>query len=326
MRKHFVRMPLKKYELDNGSLQFKQVKLGGKQLLQRVLFWFFISLTAAGVYSLFIVHFIGSPKKILLNRQLEELKLNHSMVQKDMEKLYTSINNLRADDEIKFRPILDLDIISETQRSAGTGGVDKYANLVGYKNSDVMIRSMSILNDIKQQTRIQTISFDEIKVAAAEWKVKMEHLPYISPVKVNIPRGDGVGRREIHPVHGTPSWHKGQDFSAPIGTEVYATGSGNVIDAGWNSGGFGNYVRIDHGYGFHTTYGHLSNVGVEVGQKVKRGDLIGLSGSTGVSTGAHLHYEISLYGNVQNPLHFFSDDLTDEEYLEMITILNSAKY
>ena len=326
MAEHLWRMPGKKYVLDHVSLEFRQVRLAGKQLFGRLFFWFFMSLMAAGVYSLFFVHFIGSPKKILLSRQLQEEKLNHAMIEQDMLKFYLRVNQFRVNDEVRFRPILDLEPLSETQRSAGTGGVERYSDLTGFINSDVMISSQSILDDLKQQTKIQTISYEELKTAAAGWKIKMEHLPFISPVKVTIPRGEGLKKREVHPVHGTPSWHRGQDFSAPVGTEVYATGAGNVIDAGWNGGGYGNFVRIDHGYGYQTTYGHLSQVGVEVGQKVNRGDKIGLSGSTGVSTGPHLHYEIALYGNVQNPLHFFNDDLTDEEYLEMIGILNSRKY
>jgi murein DD-endopeptidase MepM/ murein hydrolase activator NlpD len=129
--------------------------------------------------------------------------------------------------------------------------------------------------------------------------------------------------REVHPVLGTPQWHHGQDFSAPYGTEVFATGAGKVIETGLQKTGFGNFVKIDHGYGFQTIYGHLSQINVTEGMDVKRGDLIGLSGSSGTSSGPHLHYQIDLYGHYKNPLFYFNDDLTEEEYLEMIQTLSS---
>jgi murein DD-endopeptidase MepM/ murein hydrolase activator NlpD len=315
----------RKYVLDQSSLEFRQVNLAGRQLLGRLLFWFFISLMSAGVYALFIGHYIGSPKKILLQRQLEEEKLKYQLMQKDMSQFYQHLADLRVYDEMKYRPILNLELVSDAQRLAGVGGVEKYSDMSGYINSEVMIRSISLLDDLKRRAVIQSRSFAEIRTAVDEWKVKMKHLPMISPVRVTIPLGEGLKKREVHPVHGTPSWHRGQDFSTPVGTEVYATGAGTVIAAGWNSGGYGNFIRIDHGYGYQTTYGHLSHVGVEVGQKVIRGDKIGLSGNTGVSTGPHLHYEIALYGNTENPLHYFSSDLTEEEYNEMIQTLSSGK-
>jgi murein DD-endopeptidase MepM/ murein hydrolase activator NlpD len=145
----------------------------------------------------------------------------------------------------------------------------------------------------------------------------------ICPVDVAIPRGDGLTLRMVHPVLGITRWHFGQDFSCPYGTEVYATGNGKVITAGYSSDGFGNYVLIDHGYGFQSIYGHLSKIDVSEGMNVKRGDLVGLSGNSGTTTGPHLHYQVDLFGTPQNPLYFFSDDLSHDEYLKMITELSS---
>jgi murein DD-endopeptidase MepM/ murein hydrolase activator NlpD len=150
-----------------------------------------------------------------------------------------------------------------------------------------------------------------------------EFLPKICPVDPAITRGDGLEWRDVHPVLGTAQWHFGQDFNSPYGSEVYATGNGTVTVAGWSSNGFGNYVMIDHGYGYQSIYGHLSKINVSVGLSVKRGDLLGLSGNSGTSSGPHLHYQIDLNGNHTNPLDFFSDDLTPDEYREMILILSS---
>ena len=145
----------------------------------------------------------------------------------------------------------------------------------------------------------------------------------ISPVSVDWRLGDGYKFREIHPVLGTPRMHYGQDFSVPYGTEVYATGDGKVMESGWNTGGFGNYVVIDHGYGLRSTYGHLSEIKVPKGMNVKRGDLIGLSGSTGTSSGPHLHYQIDQFGQHKNPINFFNNDISSEEYNEMIQTLGT---
>ena len=135
--------------------------------------------------------------------------------------------------------------------------------------------------------------------------------------------GDGFRFRDIHPVLGTARMHYGQDFEVPYGTNVYATGDGTVIESGWNSGGFGNYIVIDHGYGLQTTYGHLSNIKVVKGANIKRGDLIALSGSTGTSSGPHLHYQIEQFGDKKNPINFFNNDISAEEYNEMIQALGS---
>jgi murein DD-endopeptidase MepM/ murein hydrolase activator NlpD len=116
--------------------------------------------------------------------------------------------------------------------------------------------------------------------------------------------------------------HNGLDFRAPVGTEVYATGNGTVYETGRNSG-LGNYIIVDHGYGTRTTYGHLSRINVNKGRQVKRGDIIGLVGSSGLSTGSHLHYEINQYGQRKNPIDFFSNDITSEEYNEMIEVFAS---
>ncbi|HBE41155.1 MAG TPA: hypothetical protein DDW27_08125 [Bacteroidales bacterium] len=181
------------------------------------------------------------------------------------------------------------------------------------------------IEEMKNMVDVQQSSFKAIVEKEAEWSRMYSYLPLICPVSVTIQRGDGLKFREVHPVLGTSQWHHGQDFSAPYGTEVFATGNGRVIESGWNGGGFGNYVVIDHGYGYQSTYGHLSSIKVTRGTEVKRGDLIGLTGSSGVSSGPHLHYQIDFYGRHQNPLHFFNDDLSKDEYFEMISLLTSSK-
>jgi murein DD-endopeptidase MepM/ murein hydrolase activator NlpD len=196
------------------------------------------------------------------------------------------------------------------------------ADLSGYANSEMMMRVRSRFDDLRTQTNIQYNSLTELTGRADEWKEMWAHLPYIRPVNVTMLLGDGMKFREKHPVLGSPRWHFGQDFRCPEGTEVHATGAGIVAYAGNQHDGFGIKVVIDHGYGYRTIYGHLSEYNVRRGQKVNRGDFIALSGNTGTSTGPHLHYQIDLFGEHVNPLWYFEDGMTEEEYFMMIDFLS----
>jgi murein DD-endopeptidase MepM/ murein hydrolase activator NlpD len=234
------------------------------------------------------------------------------------------MNSLRMSDEVRYRPVFEMDSLPGSFRNPGFGGIDRLRYLNGYLNSDIMKSTRTRIEELKNMINVQDVSFKAIEERRIEWERMYEYLPMISPVDVTIKLGDGLKFREVHPVTGNPQWHYGQDFNAPYGTDVYATGAGKVIEAGWNSGGFGNYVRIDHGYGYQTIYGHLSSIKVTKGMNVKRGDLIGLTGSSGTSSGPHLHYQIDQYGQHKNPLYYFNDDLTEEEYFDMIRMLTSS--
>ena len=255
--------------------------------------------------------------------QLENLKLQYTIIGRQLDNSIASLNGYRLSDDRRYRPILDMDSVPESYRKAGYGGVDRFRDLTGYMNSALLISYKSEIEDIKNRANIQKESFESITEMAGEWKREMDHQPLISPVDVKYRLGDGFKFREVHPVYGTPRMHYGQDFSVPYGTEVYATGDGTVIESGWNSGGFGNYIVIDHGYGLQSTYGHLSQIKVSKGVNLKRGDLIGLSGNTGTSSGPHLHYQINQFGEHKNPVNFFNNDISVDEYNEMIQALGS---
>ncbi|MGB4293345.1 MAG: M23 family metallopeptidase [Bacteroidales bacterium] len=259
----------------------------------------------------------------MLTNEIENLKLSYSILEMKFDNAFRVIEQLRLSDDGRYRPILNMDTISSSFRNPGYGGVERYNEFKNLKNAELIVDARSKLDLLKNMTKVQEESFREIEERKDEWKRENEHLPKICPVDVSIPRGDGIKFRKEHPVLGTARWHYGQDFLAPYGTEVYATGAGTVIAAGWSPNGFGYHVIIDHGYGFRTIYGHLSKIDVPVGLNVKRGDRIGLSGNSGTSSGPHLHYQIDYNGTHQNPLWFFSDDLTPEEYRDMIMTLNS---
>lgn len=315
----------KNYYLDLNDLQYKQVKLPWKEKLLKVLLWFGVTVVITIIYSAIFQYYFGSPKEQILNQQVSDLKFRFSFANKELDNTMAMISDLRLSDEVRYRPILAMEGVPESFRNPGFGGIDRFRDLNGYPTSELMRSTRTRIEEMKNMVEVQQTSFKEIVEKEAEWSRMYNYLPLICPVSVTIRRGDGLKFREVHPVLGTSQWHHGQDFSAPYGTQVYATGNGKVIESGWNNGGFGNYVVIDHGYGYQSTYGHLSQIKVARGTEVKRGDLIALTGSTGISSGPHLHYQIDFYGRHQNPLHFFNDDLSSDEYYEMISLLTSSK-
>lgn len=259
----------------------------------------------------------------MLTRQIENLKLQYSLLGREMDKTLTTLNSLRLSDEGRYRPILDMESIPEAYRKGGFGGVERFPELRSYQNASLLISFRTKIEEMKNNANVQQESFEALAENAKEWKRQIDHYPGISPVKVNFQLGDRYVFRAIHPVLGTPRMHNGQDFRVPYGTEVFATGDGIVTESGYSTGGFGNYVVIDHDYGLSSLYGHLSEIKVPKGMNVKRGDLIGLSGNSGLSSGPHLHYQVEQKGRTVDPLSFFNSDLTLEEYNEMIQAFSS---
>jgi murein DD-endopeptidase MepM/ murein hydrolase activator NlpD len=313
----------RKYFLDLTDLQYKQVRLPWKKKFFNVLLFFVGSVLVALLYSTAIHKIFGSPKEKILTQQIENLKLQYSLIGRELDNSLEALNSFRLSDDKRYRPILDMDSVPETYRRAGFGGVDRYRDLAGYQNSELLISFKTKIDEIKSMSAIQHESFKTISERSIEWKREIDHFPGISPVNVKFSLGEGIKWRTIHPVLGTSRMHNGQDFRVPYGTEVYATGDGKVIESGWNSGGFGNCIVIDHGYGFQTVYGHLSDIKVTKGQVVKRGDRIGISGSSGLSSGPHLHYQVEQFGKHENPINFFNNDVNAEEYIDMIQAFES---
>ena len=312
----------RKYFLDPIDLQYKRVKLAWKGKLVRFILFMAGGIAVTILYTSVFNSMFGAPKEKALKQEIENLRFKYSILEMSIDNALLTLGDLELSDGNRYRPVLEMDSVPASIRKMGTGGVSRYDELEGYDNTPLLMSTRRKVDEIKNRATVQLESFRAIEAQKDEWKRQMEYLPMISPVNVIYRLGDGLKFREKHPVLGTPQWHHGQDFSTPHGTEVYATGSGTVIGAGWN-GGFGNCVVIDHGYGFQTTYGHLSSIKVSKGLNVKRGDLIVLSGSTGTSSGPHLHYQIDLFGQHKNPLYYFNNDLSEDEYFDMIQTLTS---
>jgi murein DD-endopeptidase MepM/ murein hydrolase activator NlpD len=313
----------RKYILDSSDLQYKQVRLPWKVRLLRIFIWFSVSVITTLFYGIVFEQYFGSPKEKILSQQIENMKLQYALIGRELNNSADALNSLKLSDDRRYRPILNMDSVPDSYRNAGFGGVDRFKDLTGYNNSGLLISFRTRIEELKNMANVQNESFKTLEEIAVEWKREIDHFPGISPVSVEFRLGDGYKFRAIHPISGTPRMHNGQDFEVPYGTEVYATGDGTVIESGYNTGGFGNCIVIDHGYGFHTVYGHLSNIRVPKGMNVKRGDMIGISGSSGQSTGPHLHYQVEKSGQHMNPVNFFNNDMNFDEYTEMIQAFGS---
>lgn len=307
-------MRIKKYRYNTGTASYKRVKrLRMKRL--RNLAAFVIVTAFFGIISGFIFsQKVISPEENTLSAELHEMKIQYELLNKKVKQSQNVLGQIEERDNNIYRSYFELEPISEDVRKAGFGGVNRYSKFSDWKYSDLatdLAKNVDILN---KQLVIQSKSLDEVVVSAKEKEKMLSHLPAIQPVaNKNLHRlSSGFGMR-IHPILKIGKLHKGIDFAASVGTPIYATADGKITVAG-RHGGYGNAVVINHGYGYETLYGHMSRVKVAAGKQVKRGDIIGYVGSSGLSTGPHLHYEVHKDGQPVDPVSFFYQDVSPDEF------------
>lgn len=225
-----------------------------------------------------------------------------------------------------YRIMLQADPISNARRYAGLENTYSTSHLNALDDASLVNDASNKMIMLERQIYAQILSFDTLRAIAGQQQERLRHIPSIQPVSEKDMRtmASGYGYR-VDPIYGTGKFHEGMDFSAPVGTPVYATGDGTIVSSGWNSG-YGNAIDISHGYDYLTRYAHLSKIYVRNGQEVKRGDLIGLVGNTGKSTGPHLHYEVRYKGVPQNPVNYYFHDLSPEQYAIMIAEAENASH
>lgn len=273
----------------------------------------------AGLIFSVIVLFVGftffeSPKERMLRREVEQFRLQYDIISDRLDLLANVLDDIQERDDHIYRVIFEADPIPRTVREAAFGGVDRYAHLAGYQNSELISHTMKRIDQLASQLYIQSKSYDEVFDMALNKADMLASIPAIIPLSRGTDRLiSGYGMR-IHPIYKTMRMHSGVDFTAPIGTPIYATGNGVVVRVERNNYGYGRMVVIDHGYGYQTLYAHMSEFNVRRGQKVQRGEIIGKVGNTGTSTAPHLHYEIHRNGRAVNPVHYFYNDLSPGEF------------
>lgn len=314
-----------KFYFDPKTLKYERVESSSRDR-----FINFLKYTTTVIILFFVIFRISedvvqSPKlkKLILERQ--ELSYEIELLHRDLNAYSESLHRIAYNDDHLYRVFFEVDPIPSTKREAGSGGSLQYRDLQNKPNSDLLVSTYKSLDEISRQLVIQSKSFDEVINLAKTKEERMAAKPSIQPVSLNeLTRfGSSFGMR-LHPILKTYRPHNGIDLTSPRGTKIYATADGVVIQANYTTGGYGKKILIDHGYGYKTLYGHCNKILVERGQKVKRGEVIGLVGNTGLSAAPHLHYEVWVNNRPVNPINYYANDLSPEEYDKMIGLLAKA--
>ncbi len=313
-----------KYHFDLHSLSIKKVKFSFKERFLRIL-WI---LSSGMVFSVIVItlayKLLDSPKEKSLLREIEQYKLQYKILNNRVDRLSLVIKDMGDRDDNVYRSIFETDPIPSNVRNAASGGADLYSKLNGYTNSEIIKESARKIDNISRQTYVQSKSFDDLFKLLKDKETMMTCLPAIQPTAKNRSLVvSGFGYR-MHPIYKTMRMHTGIDFSAKKGTPVYATGDGVVESPHESQSGYGIVCMISHGFGYETLYAHLSRMIARPGQKVKRGQLIGYVGSTGLSVAPHCHYEVIRDGKKINPINFFYNDLTPDEYEKVIELASKV--
>jgi murein DD-endopeptidase MepM/ murein hydrolase activator NlpD len=318
-------MPNSRYKFNPESLSFDKIRLGLGAILLRGLAYFVGSLLIALAYYVIFAAFFDSPKEKALLREIDQLTLQYDIVHREMDNLEKVIDQLQETDDNLYRTIFEAEPIPSTLRDGGVGGINRYKELEGFENSKIVIETTKKLDKLRKQIYVQSKSFDDLIALAMRKEEMLRSIPAIMPIsnKDLTRTASGFGLR-IHPIYKIIKFHAGMDFTAPSGTEIYVTGDGTVASVISSKRGLGNHIIINHGFGYTSVYAHLDRFNVHPGQKVRRGDVIGFVGSTGLSLAPHLHYEIKLNGTNVDPVNYYFNDLTPEEYERMIEIASKT--
>ena len=314
-----------KYKFNPESLSFDRIRIGAKALFLRLFAYLVGSIIIAILYSFIFAFIVDSPKEKALKREIEQLTFQYDIINKEMGNVESVLGHLQVTDDNLYRTIFEAEPISASVREGGVGGVNRYESLEGYANSEIVIETSTRLDKIRKKIAEQSKSYDELINLASNKELMVRSIPAIQPIsnKDLTRTASGFGLR-IHPYYKITMFHSGMDFTAPTETPVYATGDGKVLSVKSSRSGLGNNIVIDHGFGYSSVYGHLNGFNVKEGQKVVRGDVIGFVGSTGMSIGPHLHYEVHLNGEPVDPANYYFNDLTPAEYERMIEIASRS--
>ena len=314
-----------KYRFDHKTLSYDKIVLSGKQKFYRFLTYFTATLIIAVIYNLIFIVFFDTPKEKGLIRENQQLATQYKILNNRFDLVEKTLEDLQKRDDNIYRVIFEAEPIPPSVRSAGFGGTNRYIDLQGYKNSELVTETAQRLDKITKQLYVQTKSYDEVIELAKNKERMVACVPAIMPIANNDLRrtASGWGWR-IHPIYKIRKFHYGMDFTAPTGTEIYATGDGTVETVENSLRGYGKRIVIDHGFGYKSLYAHLNGFNVRKGQKVKRGEVIGFVGSSGTSTAPHLHYEVFKNGQKVNPVHYYFNDLSPEEFDKMIFISSNS--
>ena len=311
------------YRFNPHTLRYEKVFVSLRDRVKRISFNVLFGVVLGVVIVIVGLQFMASPTERAMQRELSLYKRQTRLLNERVERAERVLEDLEERDDVLYRTIFDAEPVSDAERHSGIGGVERYAEFDGLSDGELLKNTSRCVDDLVKRLYVESRSLDEIYDMARNKSERMASMPAIMPVSKKQCRViSGFGMR-FHPILRYRRMHSGIDFSARQGTPVYATGDGVVRIASRNPQGYGGYgvvALIDHGFGFMTLYAHMATVKVRPGQHVKRGELIGTVGSTGMSSGSHLHYEVILNDKKVDPVYYFYNDLTPEEYDEVLEL------
>ena len=317
-------MAKNKFQFNPETLSYEQIEHTIAHWLKQAAIHALSGVSLGLIFFFIFVSTIQSPEEKQLVQEKSHMEAQYKVLERQMQEIQYVMTDMQQRDDNLYRVVFQADPIPLSVRRGSSANTEYYEQLLDMTNSEIVVSTSKKLGELKKELYIQSKSYDELVLLAKNKETMLENLPAIQPVlNKNLKyMASGYGWR-IDPIYHTRRFHAGMDFTAPIGTNIFATGNGVVVGAGWEQG-YGNCVQINHGYGYVTLYGHMSAIKVRNGQKVKRGDIIGLIGSTGKSTGPHLHYEVHYKGTIMNPQNYYYLDLSPAEYDKMVQMSNNA--
>lgn len=314
-----------KYYYNTHTLRYEKLVVPLRVKLLRVLGFIAAAIVTALIIVAFAFRFLDSPKEKLLRMQYERSQEDLQLISGRVKEVEAQLRQLEVRDNEVYRTIFEATPIPDSARQKQLEMENEIRLVSSMDDNELAYSIFNTLNVISARIQSQEKSYKEIEGMLRNKEKLLASTPAIQPVaNKDLKRvASGFGSR-IDPVYKTIKFHAGLDFAAPQGTPIYATADGRVTTAGNNGNGFGNHVEINHGYGYETLYGHMFRVKVRSGQMVKRGEVIGWVGSTGKSTGPHLHYEVHKGGRPLDPIYFFYNDLTPEQYQQILKLATSS--
>ena len=311
------------YRFNPHTLRYEKVFVSLRDRVKRISFNVLLGVVIGVVAVIVGLQFMEAPKERALQREVAQYKRQLRVLGDRVERAEAVLADLEERDDVLYRTIFESEPVSEATRRSGIGGVERYAEFDRMDNGQLLKQTTMMVDDLTKRLYVESKSMDELYSMARTKNERMASMPAIMPVaKTQGKVISGYGMR-YHPILKYRRLHAGIDITARPGTPIYATGDGIVRIAGRNPQGYSGYgvvAVIDHGFGFQTLYAHMQGVKVRVGQKVKRGEQIGTVGSSGMSAGAHLHYEVIVNDRKVDPVYYFGGDLTPEEYEEVLEL------
>jgi len=314
-----------KYYFNTHTLRYDKVEVPFRVQLLRILGFIAASIVTAVIMIAIAFRYIDSPKEKLLRQQNDDLKDNYAVMNERLAQLELQMDELENRDNNVYRSIFEAQPIPDSARVKDME-IKKEIKLVQSLGETELVKTTTLqLNNLSMRLAFMSKSYTYIEAMVKNKEKLLEAIPAIQPVSNrDLTRvASGFGNR-IDPVYKVQKFHAGLDFTAPMGTPIYATADGIVRLATYNPGGYGNHVIINHGYGYETLYGHMVRIKARQGQSVKRGEVIGYVGSTGKSTGPHCHYEVHRSGKPINPVYYFYNDLTPAQYDRLLKMAASS--